>query len=226
MVTVWLSGPHSMTAATKTKQKSLAAIHGLWCHNQGPRRKQKKVTIDCFSFINGRHSGLVCEYYVVLSQDEDRATALINTENIKKFFNKSYSLEQLCSVQLPNQSGIHEYDTHTHTHTHTCLCIHTCTFTLHAVFTVPKQVHNFAPRENSVWLKTVRCDACWQQRYPPESFMGRTVGNTDVKTSKLTMASGLWVPLFQTTQHHIQENCDLHLHLKTVVIFCLLTYKL
>jgi hypothetical protein len=93
----------------------------------------------------------------MLSQDVDRATALINTENIKKFFNKSYNLEQLCSVQLLYQSG-----TRTHAHAHTHTRIHTCTFTLHTVFTVPKQVHNFAPRENSMWLKTVHCIACWQ----------------------------------------------------------------
>jgi len=105
--------------------------------------------------------------------------------------------------------------THTHTHTHT----HTCARTpLHCTLcSVPKQVHNFAPRENSVWLKTACCDASWQQRYPLESFTGRTDGNTDARTSKLTMASGLLVLLFQTTQHDIQENCDLHLRMKSFV---------
>jgi len=67
-----------------------------------------------FIHCNGRSSRLVSEYYVTLSQDEDRATAMINTENISKFFNKSYSLEQLC-VQYNCQTKV-EYMNMTHAH--------------------------------------------------------------------------------------------------------------
>lgn len=191
--------------------------------SQPGAKKKTKESHNWLFFIhcNGRCSRLVSEYCVMLSQDEDRATALINTENIRKFFNKSYSLEQLC-VQYNCQTKA-EYMNMTHTHRHMLAHMYcTCTFTLHAVFIVPKQVHNFArlgvTEDCSLWR-------CWQQRYPLESFTGRTAGNTDVRTSKLTMASALSVPLLQTTHHHIQENCDLHLHLKTIK-FCLLTYKL
>ena len=126
--------------------------------SQTGAKKKTKESHNRLFFVqrNGRCSRSVREYYVTLSQDEDRATALVNTENIRKFYNKSHSLEQLC-VQYNCQTNV-EYmnrtHTHTHTHTHTRARAHarshirTYTFTLHAVFIVSKQVHYFAPREN------------------------------------------------------------------------------
>jgi len=66
----------------------------------------------------------------MLSQDEDRATALINTENIRKFFNKSYNFEQLfvqyncqTKVEYTNMKHTHML-THTYMHFYTARCVH------------------------------------------------------------------------------------------------------
>jgi hypothetical protein len=92
--------------------------------SQPGAKKKTKESHNRLFFIqrNGRCSSLVREYYVMLSQDENRATALINTENMRKFFNKSYSLEQLC-VQYNCHTEV-EYMNMTHTHAplHCTLC--------------------------------------------------------------------------------------------------------
>lgn len=118
MLTVWAT-QHDSCHGIKTKISS----SNLWSMMSEPAAKKKtKEGHNQLFFIqcNGRCSRLVCEYYVMLSQDEDRATALINTENIRKFFNKNYSLEQLC-VQYNCQTKVEYMNmTHTHTHAHAC----------------------------------------------------------------------------------------------------------